>query len=198
MAPVLGGGPTWDRCWHNVSWCWRSSQSSGVISISSRHCHHIPTLNQHWVNATTDFFLISIYTHLKLCLAPSFTIWSGWKFLTFASLRLNMYSYVWILLSKHIDFCLDIDVSLILCPLIIADQWCTCRGLIMRYFPQSFYPTLALRCLGIEVYWFDFSKNSQLFFRIYSGFSGSVCVDRCRVNDVHFGWSHHSLYSLVS
>ena len=30
-----------------------------------------------------------------------------------------------------------------------------------------------------------FLKNSQLFFRIYSGFSGSLSVYRCWVNDVH-------------
>ena len=39
-----------------------------------------------------------------------------------------------------------------------------------------------------------FLKNSQLLFRIYSRFSGSLCVDRCRLNDVHVGsFSIHCL-----
>ena len=48
--------------------------------------------------------------------------------------------------------------------------------------------TLALWSLGFEVYSYDFfSKNSQLFFRIYSEFFGSLCKDRCWLNDVHVG-----------
>ena len=39
-----------------------------------------------------------------------------------------------------------------------------------------------------------FLKNSQLFYWSYSGFSRSVCVDRCRLNDVHVGgFSIHCL-----
>ena len=47
--------------------------------------------------------------------------------------------------------------------------------------------TLALCSLGIEVYCSDYFKNSQFFFRIFSGFSGSLCMDRCRFNGVHVG-----------
>ena len=32
-----------------------------------------------------------------------------------------------------------------------------------------------------------FSKNSQLFFRIYSRFSGSLSANQCLPNDVHVG-----------
>ena len=46
--------------------------------------------------------------------------------------------------------------------------------------------TLSLWSLGIEVSCYDFFfKNSQLFFWIYSR---SLCMDRCRFNDVHVGW----------
>ena len=48
--------------------------------------------------------------------------------------------------------------------------------------------TLAQWSLGIEFYCYDFIRNFQLLFRIYSGFSGSLCMDQCRFNDVHVGW----------
>ena len=63
--------------------------------------------------------------------------------------------------------------------------------ILIGYFPLSFIQsTLNLRTMifyylfdifiylynkGIEVFCYAFSKNSQLFFRIYSGFSGSLC-----------------------
>ena len=31
------------------------------------------------------------------------------------------------------------------------------------------------------------AENSQVFYRIYSGFSESLYMDRCRFNDVHIG-----------
>ena len=46
--------------------------------------------------------------------------------------------------------------------------------------------TMILRYWGLLV-WFVF-KNSQLFFRICLGFSTSLCVDRCWLNDGHVGW----------
>ena len=43
-----------------------------------------------------------------------------------------------------------------------------------------------------------FKNNSQLFFRIYSGFFGSLCVDRCLLNYVHVCWFFlHFLNSLL-
>ena len=61
----------------------------------------------------------------------------------------------------------------------------------MCYFTLSFYPidfkpwhydTYVLRFIGML-----FFKTSQLLYRIYSGFSGSLCVDRCLLNSVHVG-----------
>ena len=60
--------------------------------------------------------------------------------------------------------------------------------LFLPEFVSNRLQTLALLSLVIEVYCYNF-KNSQLFFRIYSGFYGSLCMDQCRINDVHVGWS---------
>ena len=56
------------------------------------------------------------------------------------------------------------------------------------YFSGFSYNQLAVltQCFsdGQAVYYI-FLKNSQLLFRIYSEFSGSLSVNRCWVNDVH-------------
>ena len=61
----------------------------------------------------------------------------------------------------------------------------------MSYFSLNFYPIhfKPLHCdpyvLGYVV--MIFFKNSQLLFRLYSGFFETLCMDRCRLNDVHVG-----------
>ena len=59
--------------------------------------------------------------------------------------------------------------------------------LFLSEFLPSRLQILALWSLDIVVYSYDFFMNSQLFFRFFSGFSGSLCMDLCRFNDVHVG-----------
>ena len=76
--------------------------------------------------------------------------------------------YVWTLWSKHIEFSLDLGVFNILCPCVISPE-----------FLSNLLQTLALRSLGMYDYCYNFSKNYQLFFWIYSGFSGSLSANQC-------------------
>ena len=60
-------------------------------------------------------------------------------------------------------------------------------------FLLSFYLT-DFKAWHYDVYCYDFFKNfffknSELFFRVYSGCSGLLCVDQCRFDAVNVRWS---------
>ena len=50
----------------------------------------------------------------------------------------------------------------------------------------SIFGTMIIGYWGLLLWFF---KNSQLFYRIYSWFSGLLCMDQCRFNDIHVGLS---------
>ena len=56
----------------------------------------------------------------------------------------------------------------------LLDHYADQCQILMGYFSLSFYPIDSNLGTGIEVLCYDFFKNSQLFFQIYSGFCGSL------------------------
>ena len=78
-------------------------------------------------------------------------------------------------------FCLDLGIFIILC-----------RGLFLPEFLSNRLQTLVQWSLGFGEVCYDFSKNSQLCFWIYSGFSGSLSANKCLANDVHVGGLYYN------
>ena len=66
--------------------------------------------------------------------------------------------------------------------------------LFLLEFLSNRHQTLAQWSLCIEVFCYDFFKNSQLLFRMYPGFSGSLCgsmsIERCTCWVKPHEWNH--------
>ena len=99
---------------------------------------------------------------------------SAQRLRSYSNVQMLCYCYVWTFSFKYIRFCLDLDTFIIIC-----------RGLFLPEFLSQWFLAQWSLCFGEVCY--DFSKNSQLFFRIYSGFSGSLSANQSLANDVHVG-----------